>query len=97
MAQNCWEFKKCGRQQGGQYVAELGLCPASAEKRADGMNAGRNGGRICWALTGTLCGGKVQGAFAQKLESCVACDFYRLVRAEQGKDIKSHSALQFQS
>ena len=97
MAQNCWEFKKCGRQPGGERVADLGLCPASTETRADGLNGGRNGGRICWALTGTLCGGKVQGAFAQKLESCVACDFYQLVRAEQGKEIKSHSALQFQS
>lgn len=93
MAQNCWEFKKCGRQPGGDRVAELGLCPASTEAKADGLNGGRNGGRICWALTGTLCGGKVQGTFAQKLANCVDCDFYRLVHAEQGNNIKSHRAL----
>ncbi len=95
MAQNCWDFKKCGRQPGGERVADLGLCPASTEKRADGLNAGRNGGRICWALTGTLCGGKVQGTFAQKLSNCSDCEFYKLVYVEQGRETKSHSALQF--
>jgi hypothetical protein len=94
MSQSCWNFKKCGRQPEGARVADLGLCPASTATEADGLNSGRNGGRICWALTGTLCGGKVQGTFAEKLASCVECDFYRLVRDEQGKDLKSFAALQ---
>lgn len=93
MAQNCWEFKKCGRQPAGLKVAELGVCPASTEKKADGLNAGRNGGRICWALTGTLCGGKVQGTFAEKVSNCVDCDFYKVVHVEHGRDTKSLSAL----
>ena len=88
MAQNCWEFKKCGRQPGGSRVAELGLCPASIEAGADGLNGGLKGGRICWALTGTLCGGKVQGTLAQKLAGCMKCEFYKLVRAEQGEALK---------
>ena len=47
--------------------------------RVDGMNSGKNGGRTCWALTGTLCGGKVQGTFAAKVANCMGCDFYKLV------------------
>lgn len=94
MSLNCWDFKKCGRQPGGSRVADLGVCPASTDGKANGLNGGRNGGRICWALTGTLCGGKVQGTFAQKLASCMDCEFHRLVQAEQGKGLQSLKALQ---
>ena len=94
MSQNCWDFKKCGRQPGGSRVADLGVCPASIDVKANGLNGGRNGGRICWALTGTLCGGKVQGTFAQKLANCMDCEFYRLVQTEQGKEVQSLKALQ---
>jgi len=94
MAQNCWEVKKCGRQPGGSRVADLGICPASVDTRANGVNHGHNGGRLCWALTGTLCGGKVQGTFAEKLMNCMACEFYRQVRTEEGKDMQSVKALQ---
>lgn len=48
------------------------------------MNGGRFGGRICWALTGTFCGGKVQGTFAEKLGNCIVCEFYKLIRIERG-------------
>lgn len=94
MSQNCWEFKKCGREPEGSRVAELGICPASTDRRADGLNEGRNGGRICWALTGTLCGGTVQGTFAQKLTNCMQCDFYKVVQADQGHNLLSFKALQ---
>lgn len=92
MSMNCWEFKKCGRQRGGSRVAELGVCPASADAKADGLNSSHNGGRICWALTGTLCGGQIQGIFAQKLDNCMECEFYRLVQTEQGKGVQSLKA-----
>ena len=82
--QNCWEFKKCGREPGGDKAEELGVCPASTETRLDGANSGKNGGRACWPLVGTLCGGKVQGTFAQKISNCMKCDFYQLVGAEEG-------------
>lgn len=94
MIVNCWDFKKCGRQPGGVRVPDLGVCPASVDTKANGLNGGVNGGRICWALTGTLCGGKVQGTFAEKLQNCTDCDFYRLVRTEHGKETQSVKALQ---
>jgi hypothetical protein len=81
---NCWEFKKCGRQPCGPKVSELGLCPAATEHRLDGSNHGTNGGRACWFIAGTLCGGKVQGSFAAKLANCMQCDFYKLVMKEEG-------------
>ena len=84
---NCWEFTKCGRQPHGPKVGEMGVCPASIEARADGMNHGRNGGRACWALAGTLCRGEVQGTFATKLANCMQCAFYRQVAEEEGSDL----------
>jgi hypothetical protein len=85
--QNCWEFKKCGREPGGAKVAELGICPAAQEPRTNGLNSGKNGGRACWALAGTFCGGKVQGAFAEKLTNCMQCEFYKIVQNEEGNSM----------
>ena len=81
---NCWEFNRCGREPSGSNVTELGVCPAASETSADGLNGGRNAGRICWAVGGTLCGGKVQGTQAQKLRSCTDCAFFRVVSEQQG-------------
>ena len=79
---NCWEMKNCGREPGGARVHELGACPAATEQRVDGVNGGRNGGRTCWAIAGTMCGGDVQGTCAAKISSCHACEFYRTVRQD---------------
>ena len=81
---DCWDFKACGRESGGSQVAEFGVCPAALDRTGDGLNDGTNGGRICWAVTGTFCGGTVQGSFAQKELSCMNCDFYKRVQSEQG-------------
>ena len=63
---NCWEIKDCGRTPGGAKAKELGVCPAYPDH-----------GRECWAIAGTLCGGKVQGSFATKLGTCTKCGFYQ--------------------
>lgn len=81
---NCWEYKKCGREPGGAKVKELGVCPVFTEKRTDNLNCGKNGGRACWAIAGTLCGDKVQGTFAFKLSTCLQCEFFKLVVKEEG-------------
>lgn len=82
---NCWEVMKCGREPGGAQAGELGACPSAEDQRFDGVNNGKNGGRFCWAVAGTLCGGKQQGTFAQKLENCFNCRFYREVELQEGK------------
>ena len=84
--QNCWEFKKCGREPRGAKAVELGVCPATLEIRLDKVNSGKNSGRCCWAVSGTLCGGKVQGAFAQKVGNCMNCDFFKVVVSEEGRE-----------
>lgn len=83
--QNCWEYKQCGRCLGGEKGDEMGVCPASTEMRADGIHGGINGGRVCWLIAGTLCGGKVQANISQK-SCCFECDFYKKVEAEEGED-----------
>ncbi|MFC1692633.1 two-CW domain-containing protein [Candidatus Latescibacterota bacterium] len=79
---NCWEFMNCGREPDGINVQELGVCPATQDTSSDGINGGKNAGRICWAVTGTFCGGKKQGTFVKKLSTCLSCNFYKLVKKE---------------
>lgn len=81
---NCWEFKKCGREPGGSRAHQLGVCPAAREVRLNGTHGGRAAGRACWIIAGSLCGGQVQGTFAQKFQNCARCDFYSQVRREEG-------------
>ena len=81
---NCWDVKQCGRTPGGAKVAELGICPAAEDRSADGVNSGKNAGRICWAVAGTFCGGKKQGTFAEKKMNCMSCEFYKQVKEEEG-------------
>jgi len=83
---NCWEHKSCGRQPGGKNAEELGVCPVATHVEAHKINNGINGGRACWAIEGTLCGGKVQGKYSQKIGNCMDCDFYDAVRKEEGPD-----------
>jgi len=64
----CWEYKQCCRDKDATTK-----CPAYP-----------NFGRICWAVAGTFCEGKVQGTFAQKYEDCRKCDFYQMLKKERG-------------
>ncbi len=68
----CWEAKKCGRIPGGAKAEELGVCPAYPD-----------GGRKCWDIAGTFCGGKVQGDAADKLGGCLTCEFYNEVHGRE--------------
>ncbi|MGE5893191.1 MAG: two-CW domain-containing protein [bacterium] len=81
---NCWQFKKCGREQGGTNVAELGVCPAAVDTTADGLNGGRNGGRICWAISGSFSDRTAEGVLGGGTRMCLLCDFYKMVKASEG-------------
>jgi hypothetical protein len=81
---NCWDHFQCGRQPGGEKAREIGICPAASQTILNGFNEGINGGRACWAIAGTLCKGKTQGTYAQKLGDCLRCEFYASVRQDQG-------------
>ncbi|GBD94266.1 hypothetical protein BMS3Abin05_01870 [bacterium BMS3Abin05] len=81
---NCWEVKQCGRQPGGPKAAELGICSASRYNPYSGRNRGIYAGRYCWRVVGTLCDGEVQGSFALKIMNCAACEFFQMVKQEEG-------------
>jgi hypothetical protein len=80
---NCWEFMKCGRESGGINATELGICPAAKDISYNGLNGGVNGGRICWAVAG-IYSKEIEGTFALKQDSCMACNFFQLVKKEEG-------------
>jgi len=77
---------KCGRQPDGEKVDELGICPTTMSSEYDGTHRGVFGGRFCWAVTATFCGGKIRGTFANKLESCIDCEFLKQVNEDEGRD-----------
>ncbi|OGW35198.1 MAG: hypothetical protein A2010_10345 [Nitrospirae bacterium GWD2_57_9] len=83
MKLNCWEFKKCGRQPGGDRAKELGICPVTTHGELTGVHGGTHAGRACWVVAGSLCGGRIQGAYAQKLTNCWRCDFMNAVKQEE--------------
>jgi signal transduction histidine kinase len=62
----CWEFQKCGVEK--IEGAALNKCPAYP-----------NYGRICWAVAGTYCCRRVEGAIAEQLGDCEKCEFYKRV------------------
>ncbi len=90
---NCWEVKNCGREPGGAKTLEFGVCPAGTEERTDGIHEGKNAGRCCWVVSGTLCGGKVQGSFAAKLGNCMDCEFYKSVKSEETNVVSTKEIL----
>ena len=83
---NCWEFKRCGREPGGSKVHEMGTCPAATLTEADGFCGGKNGGRACAYITGTFCSNTIQGTHREKEKHCGECDFYKLLKTEEGAD-----------
>ncbi|MCK4911519.1 MAG: hypothetical protein KAR83_07740 [Thermodesulfovibrionales bacterium] len=83
MKKNCWEYMKCGQESALDGSTGLSICPALREESLDGIHGGRNAGRACWVIAGTMCGGKPQGVFAEKFGRCVMCDFYKKVRSEE--------------
>ena len=82
--ENWWEIKKCGREPEGARVSEMGECIAAIDNAYKGKNDGKNAGRYCWRVAGTFCEGKVQGDMAAKIMDCVQCDFFQIVKQEEG-------------
>ena len=62
---------------------ELGICPAAVSCEYDGVNKGKYGGRFCWVIAGTFCGGKPQGTYVEKLTSCIECEFFKQVNEDE--------------
>lgn len=80
---NCWEFKNCGREPGGIKAGKEGICPAAEEKTFDTFNHGINAGRACWLVAGTFCDDEVSGTFAEKIDTCRNCNFYKKIQTDE--------------
>jgi methyl-accepting chemotaxis protein len=50
-------------------------CPT---ERRNGCPAYPTNGQECWSVTGTLCGGKEQGTYQQKMANCRKCNVYEM-------------------
>jgi signal transduction histidine kinase len=75
---DCWEFRECGLGPGSGQP-----CAAAADSASNGVNGGTNGGRFCWAVAGTLSGTANLAICAQET-NCLDCDFFHLVKSEEG-------------
>ena len=84
---NCWEIEQCGRQPGGHAALERGVCPAASATHHNGVNGGVNAGRICWAVSGTFCGGTLHGQGDSYADSCVNCKAFKQIAAEEGANL----------
>ena len=84
---------KCGRNHGEGSDARKLACPTFSEERLNGIHGGRNAGRACWVVSGTICAGEIQGLFVSKLGICVMCYFYKMVRLEKKENFRSPSQL----
>ncbi len=84
---NCWETMGCGREPGGERTSWLGVCQTALAIMADGLNEGKNAGRICWTEMGSFSDGK-NGAcvFLARVKSCSLCKFFNKVKDEQGDE-----------
>ena len=79
---NCWEAMACGRGPDDVSCESVRACPAANERRLNGVHGGRNAGRACWAVTGTLCGDRAPLPFSEKRD-CVTCPFYHEVLEQE--------------
>lgn len=83
---NCWDFHQCGRHISGEQKNKIPVCPAFLETRLAGINGGKNGGRACWVVPGTLCGGWVRRTLVPKYVACKLCGFKRTLLEEERLD-----------
>lgn len=87
---NCWNWKNCGRYPGGPNSNKLGVCPAASDSKSDGYLNGRNAGRACIFVAGTLCGGNKQGNYSDKKKNCMECDYYEALINHFGEIVDAH-------
>ena len=83
---NCWDFRKCGREPGGERAQEHGVCPTALFEAADGYLGGRMGGKACAFLIGTFCCNLVPGTEPGRLKDCPACDFFNHLKDRHGRE-----------
>ncbi len=90
MKLNCWQYCKCGREPGGERTKDLGICPVTVATSLNGINGGKNGGRICWSIAGTFSPyrrSQLDCLKIKQIKSCLDCEFHQLVLKEEGLSV----------
>jgi hypothetical protein len=85
---NYWEYWECGRETNGKNASNFGVCPSVVEDNWHDTNNGKNDGRYCWKIAGTMCVGTVKGLIARQINSCSQCPIFKTVLKEEGKSFK---------
>ena len=80
---NCWEFKECGREPGGENAQELGVCRASIEDKFNNINLGVNAGRYCWKIKLSEDNHNSSDKTLSTIVDCIECDFLIKVKTEE--------------
>lgn len=68
-------------------------CPVCKEDKLDGIHGGVKGGRACWVIPHTKCGGSTQGLLSSKFIMCMECDFYNMVRQEEQESFQTAATI----
>jgi hypothetical protein len=89
---NCWEVMQCGRQPGGKYEHDFGTCPATKTSSCSGVNNGKNAGRACWTVAGTMSPGRPAATYVEMYLDCTQCRFYKRVKKEEGENFDALEA-----
>lgn len=87
MKRNCWEFCICEKHENGASGKKNGACPAYMETGLNGIHGGKNGGRACWLIEGTKCGGTIKRILIPKSINCRLCGFKKAVLNEEKQDL----------
>ena len=69
---NCWEFKKCRREPGGENAEKL-----------NGVNHGNNAGRYFWKVKISEENQNSADNTLSAIMTCIECDFPIKVKAEE--------------
>lgn len=90
---NCWEYFKCGKDvQSKQEDETKKVCNVSITQNINHVNSGRNAGRICWDITGSLCDTFEKGDMIYKEKKCETCEFKALVEKEERENYRETCA-----
>ena len=81
---NCWDYMNCGNGPEGFNSTKSGACPVAKDNKADGLNNGINGGRLCWVIAENSPLDAIKCSELHLKSSCFSCEFKYKVTAHEG-------------